>query len=59
MHDLPQELSLARCQKVTDAPIVSIAANRKLRNLCVNNVVGITDATVVALATACWYVCSS
>ncbi|KAK9794646.1 hypothetical protein WJX73_008709 [Symbiochloris irregularis] len=48
-----EEISLARCQKITDAPIVAMAANRKLRSLCCNNVFAITDATVVALASAC------
>lgn len=48
-----QELSLTRCQKVTDTPLVALAAHRCLRHLGINNVVAVTDATIVALATHC------
>lgn len=51
-----QELSLRRCQKVTDAPLIAQAEKRCLRKLIVNNVVSLTDALLVALATHCKYV---
>lgn len=48
-----QVLSIQRCQKVTDAPLVELAAGRCLKRLGINGVISITDATIIALATHC------